>query len=406
MLKAQDNGLRESIPFFIGGVTVMDEKGKLQVLCDLIKINSANGNEIEVAEYLSKLLSQHGLTAKIDAFGNKRANLLLEVGQGEKILGLTGHMDTVSLGDLTKWNTNPLEPTIIGNKLYGRGASDMKSGLAAQAIALIELYNSGELPQGRIRWIVTAGEENGTPGANRFEEQGIADDLAALIVGESTDGDIIFAHSGSLSYRISSVGLSVHSSMPEKGKNAFDALVEFYRREKNLFDDAPFDEYLGSVKHSITVMHGGDQVNTIPDHAELLGNVRPTTAFGNDNVIKKLKQLVDQVNIDLDAKLQFELIYSYLPIETDPQSNFIKDAIEISQQSYQQFYPQHRKVNKDVFNGATDASVFIKKHHKLPVFIYGPDTWQVAHKINEYTTIPSFYATIDAYKKIIKHFFA
>lgn len=81
----------------------MDEKGKLQVLCDLIKINSANGNEIEVAEYLSKLLSQHGLTAKIDAFGNKRANLLLEVGQGEKILGLTGHMDTVSLGDLTKW---------------------------------------------------------------------------------------------------------------------------------------------------------------------------------------------------------------------------------------------------------------------------------------------------------------
>lgn len=44
--------------------------------------------------------------------------------------------------------------------------------------------------------------------------------------------------------------------MPEKGKNAFDALVEFYRREKNLFDDAPFDEYLGSVKHSITVMHG------------------------------------------------------------------------------------------------------------------------------------------------------
>ncbi|MCT7837638.1 MAG: M20/M25/M40 family metallo-hydrolase, partial [Lactobacillus iners] len=136
----------------------MDEKGKLQVLCDLIKINSANGNEIEVAEYLSKLLSQHGLTAKIDAFGNKRANLLLEVGQGKKILGLTGHMDTVSLGDLTKWNTNPLEPTIIGNKLYGRGASDMKSGLAAQAIALIELYNSGELPQGRIRWIVTAGE--------------------------------------------------------------------------------------------------------------------------------------------------------------------------------------------------------------------------------------------------------
>lgn len=113
---------------------------------------------------------------------------------------------------------------------------------------------------------------------------------------------------------------------------------------------------------------------------------------------------MDQVNIDLDAKLQFELIYSYLPIETDPQSNFIKDAIAISQQSYQQFYPQHRKVNKDVFNGATDASVFIKKRHDLPVFIYGPDTWQVAHKINEYTTIPSFYATIDAYKKIIKHF--
>lgn len=86
----------------------MEDKEKIKILQDLIQINSVNGNELEVAEYLHKLFAKSNLEAKIDDFGNKRANLVLDVGQGKKILGLTGHMDTVALGNEDKWSYPPI----------------------------------------------------------------------------------------------------------------------------------------------------------------------------------------------------------------------------------------------------------------------------------------------------------
>ncbi|GIC73047.1 hypothetical protein LFLT20_00510 [Limosilactobacillus fermentum] len=150
---------------------MMDQTERTRVLSDLVKINSVNGNELEVANYLRRLFEQHGLTADVQPFGDKRANLIVEVGAGKPILGITGHMDTVALGDEGKWCHAPLSATIEGDRLYGRGAADMKSGLAAQVIALIELVESGTLT-GHVRFIATAGEEYGTPGANRLEEAG------------------------------------------------------------------------------------------------------------------------------------------------------------------------------------------------------------------------------------------
>lgn len=146
---------------------MMDQTERTRVLSDLVKINSVNGNELEVANYLRRLFEQHGLTADVQPFGEQRANLIVEVGAGKPILGITGHMDTVALGDEGKWRHAPLSATIEGDRLYGRGAADMKSGLAAQVIALIELVESGTLT-GHVRFIATAGEEYGTPGANRL----------------------------------------------------------------------------------------------------------------------------------------------------------------------------------------------------------------------------------------------
>ncbi|WP_260244612.1 M20/M25/M40 family metallo-hydrolase, partial [Limosilactobacillus fermentum] len=130
----------------------MDQTERTRVLSDLVKINSVNGNELEVANYLRRLFEQHGLTADVQPFGEQRANLIVEVGAGKPILGITGHMDTVALGDEKKWHHAPLSATIEGDRLYGRGAADMKSGLAAQVIALIELVESGTLT-GHVRFI-------------------------------------------------------------------------------------------------------------------------------------------------------------------------------------------------------------------------------------------------------------
>lgn len=382
----------------------MEKEEQLRVLEDLIKINSVNGNEIEVAKYLERLFNNHGITAQVDAFGDHRANLTVDFGKGDQVFGVTGHMDTVAVGDEAKWSHGPFNPIREGDRLYGRGAADMKSGLAAEVIALIELHDAGKLPNGHVRFIATAGEEYGTPGANRLEAAGVAKDLVGLLVGEPTSGNVVYAHSGSLNYRITSAGKAVHSSQPENGVNAVDALVDYCVKERQLFDDAPTDPYLGQVKHSVTVINGGDQVNTIPDTAWLKGNIRPTKAFDNDHVIEKIQQAVQEVNAEGQGQLTFELIHNFRPVASDPHGKFVERALKATQDAYESLTDHQRPTLKTI-NGATDASVFVKHNPDLPVIVLGADDWQIAHQINEYTTISSYLATIKAYWEIIQHFF-
>ncbi|MCQ4117261.1 ArgE/DapE family deacylase [Ligilactobacillus sp. MP3] len=381
----------------------MEDKEKIKILQDLIQINSVNGNELEVAEYLHKLFAKSNLESKVDEFGDRRANLVLDVGQGEKVLGLTGHMDTVALGNEDKWSYSPLEAKIDGDRLYGRGAADMKSGLAALAIAIIELSNLREIP-GHIRFIATAGEEYGTPGANRLRDLGVAKDLDALVVGEATNGDIIYAHSGSFNYRIVSHGKSVHSSTPELGNNALDALVDFAAIERTLFDDVPRDPYLGELKHSVTILNVGEQVNTIPDEGELYGNIRPTSAFNNKQIIERLKSAVDEVNDKNGAKLTFELIHDWYPVVSNPEDDFVQTALTVSQEVFPN-YVEGKQPELITMNGATDASVFVKDNTNLPVIILGPGESNVSHQIDEYTTISSYLALVEIYKQIILRYF-
>ncbi|MBD5384325.1 MAG: ArgE/DapE family deacylase [Ruminococcaceae bacterium] len=378
----------------------MKDTEKVQILKDLIAINSVNGNELEVAQYLLKLLKKYGIESKIDEFGDQRANLVAEVGNkaSQKILGITGHMDTVAVNE-KEWQYPPFMATIIGDKLYGRGSSDMKSGLAAQIISLIELKEAGQLPkEGKVRLIVTAGEEYGTPGANRLEEKNIAQDLSALLVGEPTGGNIIFAHSGSMNYEVTSEGRAFHSSKPEKGINAIQGLVDFINQEKHLFDDVKQDPYLGDLKHSITIIEGGTQANIIPDKASLKGNIRPTTIFPNQKVIERLQNLVNEINKNSEYKLSLNVFQSFQPIATEPENDFVQLTAKAAKKNF-------KNSKLDIINGATDASVFTLKRPDLPVVVLGPDKWEEAHKTNEYTTISSYLAMIDTYKEIITDFF-
>lgn len=98
--------------------------------------------------------------------------------------------------------------------MYGRGTDDMKSGLAAMTLALIHLKQSGFAHP--LRFMATVGEEFGAMGARQLTEQGYADDLAGLVVGEPTNKLLKYAHGGTVNYEIDSEGVSVHSSRPEK----------------------------------------------------------------------------------------------------------------------------------------------------------------------------------------------
>lgn len=380
----------------------MEKEEQLQILKDLIQIKSVNSNEVEVAEYIGKLFQKHHISYKIDKFGEDRANLVAEIGSGktDQVLGFTGHQDTVSVEDPSAWKHDPFKAEIDGDKLFGRGAADMKSGLAAQVITLIDLVDEGIEIDGKIRFIATAGEEYGTPGANRLNEQGVANDLSALVVGEPTNGQVIYAHSGSLNYQIKSIGKAVHSSRPAEGINAITGLSKYIDAEATLFNDAPEDKILGQLQHSITLIKGGEQVNIIPDYAELYGNIRPTESFDNDQVIATIKNEVAKINKDTEFHLEFNLIHNFRPVETEPDNPFITLVDQAAKDNY-----QDRDVELQIINAATDASVFITSNPKLPVVIMGADESSVAHQTDEYTTLTSYYETVETYESIAKTYF-
>ncbi|WP_395318656.1 ArgE/DapE family deacylase [Fructilactobacillus frigidiflavus] len=382
----------------------MEKAQKIKILQDLVKINSVNGNERTISDYLANLLNQYDIKAEIKPFidDQNRSNLIVEIGKGktDQVFGLTGHQDTVAVTDEAAWKYPAFSATIEGDLLYGRGAADMKSGLAAEVIALIELVEKQQIPDGKVRLIITAGEEFGAPGAYKIEPK-LIEDLDALIVGEATNGSITYAHSGSFNYRINSKGKPVHSSVPKQGINAIQGLVAYINSEKQAFTDLPVDEVLGNVQHSITVIEGGQQINTIPGRAHLLGNVRPTVAFNNKEVRALIEQTIAKINQETDYQLEFELLHDFYPIRTATNHPFVADAYQVVKNAYPE-----RDIQLYTDNGASDASVFVQIKPDLPVIILGPDSKGSAHQINEYTTISSYLKTIDIYQEIINDFFA
>ncbi|MCC7667730.1 ArgE/DapE family deacylase [Liquorilactobacillus satsumensis] len=380
----------------------MNKEERLDILKKLITINSVNGNEVAVAQYLADLLAAYGIESQLDQFGDGRANLVAQIGQGkdERVLCFTGHQDTVAVSNAQKWEHPPFEAQISGDQLFGRGAADMKSGLAAEVITLIELVAEGKQPRGTVKFVATAGEEYGTPGAYRLDEQGITKDITAMVVGEPTGGQVVYAHSGSLNYEIKCYGKAAHSSTPEAGHNAINGLVEYINAEAHLFDKTPVDPFLGSVKHSVTLIKGGEQVNIIPDYASLFGNVRPTAEFSNAKVLALIKNKVDELNKKGDTQLEFRLLHNFYPVETSPENPFVKHALQLAQRNY-----AAGAACLSTINGATDASVFVRSNQAMAVIVLGPDNWQSAHQVDEHTTLSSFNATIETYKQLALDFF-
>lgn len=371
-----------------------------EFLTQLIQTDTQNGNEAAVAKLLAAKLDEHGIASQQLPYAPGRNNLIAELNPdvSGKTLVLSGHQDTVAIGDREKWTHDPLGAEIVDGKLYGRGAADMKSGLAAMVFALIRLKESGFA--GHVRFMATIGEEYGAMGARQLTTNGYADDIDGLVIGEPTMPNIIFAHSGSFNYKIKAYGKSVHSSRPEKGINALELLTDYVVAERHAFDDAPEDPVLGPIVHSVTIAQVGGQVNTIPDYGEVAGNIRPVSTFNNAQVIARLKEVVAKLNAHSQGRLEFELTHSFVPVKTSEKSPLVTAADQAIASVTAHQAPH------DIIHGATDASEFTKSINHFDTIIYGPGAWTMAHMDNEFVPLADFEHAIQIYEQIARNFCA
>ncbi|EOS7904762.1 ArgE/DapE family deacylase [Enterococcus hirae] len=378
----------------------MGNEEKIAILQELIRIKSVNGNEGEVAAYLNQLLNQHGIQGEIISHTEGRDNLVATYYNGQgRVLGLSGHMDVVSAGDESNWTYPPFAAEIKGNRLYGRGATDMKSGLAAMVIAMIELKESGKPFNGTIKLLATVGEEVGELGSEQLTKAGYVDDLDGLIIGEPTNYHLMYTHMGSINYTVVSHGKEAHSSMPQEGYNAINHLNEFITRANEQMDALANDfqnSALGKTIHNVTVINGGNQVNSIPSQAQLQGNIRSIPEFPNDQIIDLLQKIVDELNEGTNYHLELTIDYNKIPVKANPDSSLIHHI----QKQFKQPLPLVGAA------ATTDAAEFTKSAHSFDFVVFGPGVVNLPHQIDEYVEIDNYLDMIDTYQAIILSYLA
>lgn len=376
----------------------MDDQAKVAFLQKVIQIQTVAGNEKTLADYIKGVLASHHIDSQLVDFAPGRACLVAEIGdQPGKVLAFAGHMDTVSTGDPKEWTYPPFSGKVADGSVWGRGSVDMKGGLSAMIIAFIQMKEAGLPKKGKIRLLISVDEEVGGQGSMLLTKKGYADNLDAMVMCEASSGQLEYAHCGSFDYEIESFGQTAHSSRPDLGVNAVANLARFIDGERSAFDDAKSSPILGKVIHSVTVFHGGDQLNSIPDYAYLKGNVRTVPECDNQETQARLQKIIDQLNAQ-GAQLKLKIVASFAPVVTDKNDPFIKIVQDAAKDV------KGTKPEIIVSHGATDASRYVLANKKFAFVEYGPGDDSQSHQIDEHISIDDFLAAPTVYQKIVEKF--
>ena len=374
----------------------MDKQEKIKILQDVIQLETPNGNEEIVALYYKNLLEAHGIESELIQYADGRVNLVAELkGQEDgKILAVSGHMDVVDAGNPDLWTYPPYGAEIHDGVMYGRGTTDMKAGLTALIIAMIELKESGQDFSGKVRLLACVGEEIGMLGSKQLTDLGYTEDIDGMIIAEPSTPYYNTKHKGSIQYQVIAHGRAAHSSTPEKGVNTIQLINDFINKTNVKIDEAAAtaeNDMLGKMLNVFTMIEGGNQINSVPEYTVLSGNARTIPEVGNDVVVGIFNDVIEDINANGQGMLELNLLQNNQYADGDNDSVLV-DLIKVED-------PQAE--NRGL-SGATDGSNFTNVDNKFDFVIYGPGRIDSAHTIDESIEVDQYLAFIDKYVNIYK----
>ena len=288
------------------------------------------------------------------------------------VLLIVCHVDTVPVGDPASWARDPFSGDAAGGRIWGRGASDMKSGLAA---ALVALLQSG--PRGSpAALLLTTAEEVGCLGATAATDDLAGLDVAALLVPESTDNRVVLGHRGALWLDLVARGVAAHGSTPQLGANALLAMARSLVDIDARLPRGPGESILGPTTINVGTMAAGTAPNVVPDRATATVDIR--FAGANEPAVIQSWLASSHPHLEVTTALVVERLLS------TPDSAWIRSL------------PADLAEPPSV-NYFTDAAVLASLFPAAPVAIWGPGQPDLAHVRDESVRIAQINAAVEMY---------
>jgi succinyl-diaminopimelate desuccinylase len=281
--------------------------------CELLRRRSLTPDDAGCMALITERLERVGFRCEHLRYGDV-ANLWATHGSGDPVLAFLGHVDVVPSGPEAEWTSPPFEPTVRDGRLYGRGAADMKSGVAAMVVALERFAAAHPDHRGTIALLLTSDEEGPTnlDGVRRvaqhFRETGQRIDWC--VVGEPSSqekmGDLIrVGRRGSLSFKLTAHGVQGHVAYPDKAKNPIHALAPALAElAATHWDDGNAD--FPPTTFQVSNIHGGTgALNVIPGSVVADANFRFGTASSAGSLRERVEAILEKH--DIDCTLEWNL---------------------------------------------------------------------------------------------------
>ena len=321
-------------------------------------------------------------------------------GDSGPLFAFAGHTDVVPAGDENAWNTKPFEPTIKDGYLYGRGAADMKGGLASMVTATEKFIKENPNHKGRIAFLITSDEEgvavNGTVKVMDYlkaNEQNIDYCLLGEPSSTSSTGDVIKnGRRGSLNGVLKINGKQGHVAYPHLAKNPIHlvspALDDLCNQE---WDNG--NDYFPATSFQISNMHSGDGVtNVIPGDAQVKFNFRYSTETNKENLQKKVHEILDLHNLDYSI----EWSHSGYPFLT-PKGALVSACVEAIKKT--------KGIDTELStSGGTSDGRFIAQEGTQVVEL-GPVNATI-HQINESVLVQDLDDLSEIYYQVLRNIFS
>jgi succinyl-diaminopimelate desuccinylase len=376
----------------------VDEVELVALTRDLVRIPSVvrpedpTASEAAVAAYIERWLTKEGVAVEVQPVAPGRPNVLGWVGErgrGRTLL-LEGHTDVVTEGDPGEWRHPPFSGVLAEGRVWGRGAADMKGGLAAAMIALAAIKRSGVPVSGCLVVGALVDEEGDMAGARHLVTTPIGREIDAAIIGEPEQNELCLEQRGVVWARVSLRGRMAHGAMPRAGVNPITGLgallAELPRLERRLRRLCRPSRYLGPPTVTPTTARaprqGLAQANVIPSGAEATLDIRLTAGPSERAITAEIDRACRAA-----ARRVRGLTIDWHPI------NGVRPATRVDRRE-RLVHAMVKGVRdatgrRPVFGGvpgSTDGTI-LHMARGIPVVICGPGHRRIPHQANEYVEV-------------------